>query len=294
MSPWPQPSYRLLWLGDGGLDEDKIYVGVAELGPDPLAALRALRVQYVVLKRYNVADPVVAPLADALARGARRVATVSPYRDDVAADTAAAAPFLHNADRPSTRGWPGPANRGHLPARMTSTPASVAAASTPTLSLVVPVFNEAQRLEATLPRFVAWLSDAPFSSELVVVDDGSVDGTAALAAQLLAAGVGRVLREPHRGKGGAVRAGMLAAQGRYRVFMDVDLATPLEFVTPCLSRLQNGVDVVIGSRRVAAAEIEQHQAPLREFLGLGLLPVVVYSQRRPSLGLHLWLQGVLR
>ena len=111
--------------------------------------------------------------------------------------------------------------------------------------------------------------DAPFSSELVVVDDGSVDGTAALAAQLLAAGVGRVLREPHRGKGGAVRAGMLAAQGRYRVFMDVDLATPLEFVTPCLSRLQNGVDVVIGSRRVAAAEIEQHQAPLREFLGRG-------------------------
>ena len=97
VSPWPQPSYRLLWLGDGGLDEDKIYVGVGELGPDPLAALRARRVQYVVLKRYNVADPVVAPLADALARGARRVATISPYRDD-AADTARAAPFLHNAD----------------------------------------------------------------------------------------------------------------------------------------------------------------------------------------------------
>jgi hypothetical protein len=98
VSPWPQPSYRLLWLGDGGLDEDKIYVGVGELGPDPLAALRARRVQYVVLKRYNVADPVVAPLADALARGARRVATISPYRDDVATDTAGAAPFLHNAD----------------------------------------------------------------------------------------------------------------------------------------------------------------------------------------------------
>jgi glycosyltransferase involved in cell wall biosynthesis len=152
---------------------------------------------------------------------------------------------------------------------MTSTPASVAERATPTLSLVVPVFNEAQRLEATLPRFVAWLRDAPFTSELVVVDDGSVDGTADLAAQLLPAGMGRVLREPHRGKGGAVRAGMLAAEGHYRLFMDVDLATPLEFVTPCLSRLQGGGDVVIGSRRVAAATIEQHQAPLREFLGRG-------------------------
>jgi dolichyl-phosphate beta-glucosyltransferase len=143
------------------------------------------------------------------------------------------------------------------------------ASGVPTLSIVVPIFNETQRLEATLPHFVTWLSAASVSSELILVDDGSQDGTAALAERLLPAGVGRVLREPHRGKGGAVRAGMLAAQGRYRVFMDVDLATPLEFVTPCLARLQDGVDVVIGSRRVAAAAIEQHQAPMREFLGRG-------------------------
>ena len=53
-----------------------------------------------------------------------------------------------------------------------------------------------------------------------------------------------MLTEPHRGKGGAVRAGMLAARGRRRMFMDVDLATPLEFVAPCLSRLDAGADVV--------------------------------------------------
>ncbi len=97
VSPWPRPSYRLLWLGDGGLDEDKLYVGYAELGPDPVATLRAHGVQYVVLKRYNVADPSVTPLASALARGARHVASVSPYRDDDP-QTLTASPFLHNLD----------------------------------------------------------------------------------------------------------------------------------------------------------------------------------------------------
>jgi glycosyltransferase involved in cell wall biosynthesis len=139
----------------------------------------------------------------------------------------------------------------------------------PALSLVVPVYNEALRLEHTLPQFVAFLRQAPWTSELVVVDDGSGDETAALARRLVPLDVGRVLAEPHRGKGGAVRAGMLAATGRCRLFMDVDLATPLEFVGPCLARLEAGADVVIGSRRVAAAAIEQHQPPLREFLGRG-------------------------
>lgn len=97
VSPWPRPSYRLLWLGDGGLDEDKLYVGYAELGSDPVATLRAHGVEYVVLKRYNVADPSVTPLANALARGARQVASVSPYRDDDP-QTLMASPFLHNLD----------------------------------------------------------------------------------------------------------------------------------------------------------------------------------------------------
>lgn len=98
VAPWPRPAYRLLWLGDGGLDEDKIYLGYRSLGADPLAVLRARRVEYVVLKRYNVADPAVRPLADALARGARRLASVSPYRDGAAPDDTPVAPFLHNTD----------------------------------------------------------------------------------------------------------------------------------------------------------------------------------------------------
>jgi dolichyl-phosphate beta-glucosyltransferase len=148
-------------------------------------------------------------------------------------------------------------------------PPSAVTEEPPTLSIVVPVYNEALRLEGTVPQFVSYLKRAPFTSELVIVDDGSIDGTSTLSATLVPDGVGRVLSEPHRGKGGAVRAGMLAARGRYRIFMDVDLATPLEFVVPCLARLEAGSDVVIGSRRAAAAAIEQHQPPLREFLGRG-------------------------
>jgi glycosyltransferase involved in cell wall biosynthesis len=151
---------------------------------------------------------------------------------------------------------------------MTSTD-HVAAAGQPTLSIVVPVYNETGRLEATLPVIVAFVRDLPFHAELVVVDDGSADGTADAARRFVDGRSGRVLAEPHRGKGGAVRAGMLAARGRFRLFMDVDLATPLEFVEPCLRRLEDGADVVIGSRRVAAAEIERHQPPVREMLGRG-------------------------
>lgn len=138
----------------------------------------------------------------------------------------------------------------------------------PDLSLVVPIYNESLRLESTLPQFARFAAEAPLAVELLVVDDGSSDGSAALASRLLGA-QGRVLAEPHRGKGGAVRAGMLGTRGRYRVFTDVDLATPLDFVMPCVARLQEGADIVIGSRRVAAARIEKHQAPLREFLGRG-------------------------
>lgn len=99
VSPWPVPSYRLLWLGDGGLDEDKIYLQYADLGQDPLAVLKAHGVEYVVLKRYNEPDPATRPLADVLARRARLLATISPYRSGVTPEEAAwVEPFLHNTD----------------------------------------------------------------------------------------------------------------------------------------------------------------------------------------------------
>jgi hypothetical protein len=95
---WPEPSYRVIYLGHGGLDADKIYVDYPELGGSAgLSALERRNVQYVVLKRYNDEPAVVGPLVEALGQKARRVAVFSPYRASGVA--APLAPFLHNTDR---------------------------------------------------------------------------------------------------------------------------------------------------------------------------------------------------
>ena len=100
LDPYPQPAYRLIWLGRGGLDEDKIYVDPAELaGPDPTAALRRLGVTYVILKRYNHLDPELVPLVAALRQHGRLIAEFSPYRAGASgAERARIDPFLHNTD----------------------------------------------------------------------------------------------------------------------------------------------------------------------------------------------------
>ena len=94
---WPTPAYRVVYLGHGGLDVDKIYVDYTELGGSAgLSALRRLQVQYLVLKRYNDESAALAPLVEALGREARRIAVFSPYL--VPRDAATVAPFLHNTD----------------------------------------------------------------------------------------------------------------------------------------------------------------------------------------------------
>jgi hypothetical protein len=94
--PYPSPSYRLIYLGQG-LDADKLYMPYAQLdGGDPLRAVRAEHVAFVVLKRYNTADPVTLPFLTALAREGRRIAVFSPYRDGPG--NARPEPFLHNTD----------------------------------------------------------------------------------------------------------------------------------------------------------------------------------------------------
>ncbi len=125
---------------------------------------------------------------------------------------------------------------------------------TPFLSLVIPAFNEEQRIASTLDRVVRYLSGQSYSWEVLVVDDGSSDGTAALAAQR-AEGEERVRVEmvPHGGKGWAVQHGMLAATGEYRFMCDADLAMPIEQLGSFLDRMSEGYDIVIGSRQKAGA-----------------------------------------
>jgi len=96
------------------------------------------------------------------------------------------------------------------------------------------------------------------------VDDGSTDGTAARAARERV----RVLRhEPNRGKGYAVRRGMLAATGERRLLTDADLSTPIEELAKLQAALDEGYDVAIGSRAIAGARIEVHQPAYREAMG---------------------------
>jgi hypothetical protein len=100
LDPYPAPAYRLIYLGRGGLDVDRLYVDPSELvRGQGLSALRRLGVAFVVLKRYNDSDQELAPFIAALARGARRIAVFSPYRPGVTeAERARIAPFLHNTD----------------------------------------------------------------------------------------------------------------------------------------------------------------------------------------------------
>lgn len=136
------------------------------------------------------------------------------------------------------------------------------------LSIVVPAYNEEKRLPESLRKIKLFLRTQSFASELLVVDDGSSDRTAELAESELSGFSGRVIKNPgNRGKGFSVRNGILQAKGRYILFSDADLSTPIEEVSVFLKHLENGADVVIGSRALDASAIEVRQNFLRELMG---------------------------
>jgi dolichyl-phosphate beta-glucosyltransferase len=137
------------------------------------------------------------------------------------------------------------------------------------LSVVIPAFNERDRIGPTIAAIRTYLAAQAYASEIIVVDDGSGDGTADRARQALAGGPdSRVLRLPeNRGKGRAVKEGVLAARGRVVLFSDADLSTPIAMLGRLLERLEAGADVVIGSRALMESDVRVHQPRLRESLG---------------------------
>jgi dolichyl-phosphate beta-glucosyltransferase len=126
-------------------------------------------------------------------------------------------------------------------------------AATRRVSFVVPAYDEERRLGGSLERLLEYLGRQPYESELIIVDDGSSDGTVAIAEQaqerLPERVTFRILRhERNRGKGAAVRTGMLAATGDYLLYLDADLATPPEEIPKLLDSLNDGFDLAIGVR----------------------------------------------
>ena len=124
----------------------------------------------------------------------------------------------------------------------------------PFLSVVIPAFNEETRISATLASVIDYLGAQEYTWEVVVVDDGSTDATSAFVNAVVDMDDRvRLERVPHRGKGWAVRHGMLAATGELRFMCDADLAMPIEQLSLFIDRMAEGYDVVIGSREGAGA-----------------------------------------
>ena len=122
------------------------------------------------------------------------------------------------------------------------------------VSIVVPAFNEAARIGATLQILCEHLQQRPWDWEIRVVDDGSTDATASIA-QTFAEDEPRLVvqREPHRGKGGAIKAGFQASKCWYRFMCDADLSMPISELKSFLPPLLDGYDVAIGTREGVAA-----------------------------------------
>ena len=139
------------------------------------------------------------------------------------------------------------------------------------LSIVIPAYNEAERLPATLERVHAYLAGRTDSfQEVVVVDDGSRDATPRIVQHFAATHPAfRLVSNPgNRGKGYAVRNGMLAARGEWRLFSDADLSAPIEELDKLLAAAERErAAIVIGSRAVDRRLVGVHQPFLREYSG---------------------------
>ncbi len=124
----------------------------------------------------------------------------------------------------------------------------------PLLSIIIPAHNEANRLPASLEQVFAFLQQQSYESEVLVIENGSSDRTLELAQGYLPAHPNlRVIHEPGRGKGLAVRRGMREARGQYRFMCDADLSMPIAEVSRFLPPTLQDFDVAIGSREVQGA-----------------------------------------
>jgi dolichyl-phosphate beta-glucosyltransferase len=139
----------------------------------------------------------------------------------------------------------------------------------PTYSIVIPAYNEGQRITATLDKVLAWTSAQRWSVEIVVVNDGSRDNTADIVRQYVAAHPQvRLIENPgNRGKGYSVRNGMMNARGELLLFSDADLSSPISEAPRLFDALAAGADVAIGSRWLQSELQTERQPVYRQLFG---------------------------
>jgi dolichyl-phosphate beta-glucosyltransferase len=141
----------------------------------------------------------------------------------------------------------------------------------PLLSIVIPAYNEGLRIGKSLERIQRYLASKAFAAEVIAVDDGSTDDTADLVLRMAAEWpLLRLLRNArNRGKGFAVRRGVLEARGKYVLFTDADLSAPIEQTGMLIAALEStGADAAAGSRALQRELIGVHQPPFREYGGM--------------------------
>jgi dolichyl-phosphate beta-glucosyltransferase len=136
----------------------------------------------------------------------------------------------------------------------------------PFLSVIIPAYNEAERIGPTLERVLAWGAGLGQTFDIIVVDDGSSDSTVEVASQF--GQPVRVLKNgSNRGKGYSVRHGVLDSRGTYVLFSDADLSTPIEDYDGLFAAIMSGNDIAVGSRALEDSNVTLHQPYYREAMG---------------------------
>lgn len=142
----------------------------------------------------------------------------------------------------------------------------------PYLSIIIPAYNEAERIPKTLLDIDYRLAKAPYSYEIIVVSDGSRDNTAEVVEKMKKAvrNLKIIDNAENKGKGGVVRQGMLLAGGAVRLFTDADNSTSIDQFDRMIPFFKQGYGVVIGSRAVAGAKLAPPEPLFRQLAGKGL------------------------